>query len=91
MIRRVKIWVSGRVQGVFFRQSTKKMAHRYGILGTVRNLDDGRVEIVAEAEESQLQPFVAWCHIGPIAARVDHVEMVDRVVEPSEFEAFDII
>ncbi len=91
MIKRVNIWVSGRVQGVFFRQSTKKMAKEYGVLGSVKNLEDGRVEISAEAEEAQLKPFIDWCRKGPIAARVDHVEIIDQPVIAGELTSFNIL
>lgn len=91
MIRKVKIRVSGRVQGVFFRKSAKKTANEYGVLGTVKNLDDGRVEIIAQAEEARLQPFIDWCHKGPIAAKVGHVEVIELTVEVSEFAAFNIL
>lgn len=91
MIHNVKILVSGRVQGVFFRQSTKTKAKEYGVLGTVKNLDDGRVEIFAQAEPAALETFIAWCHKGPIAARVDHVEVINLDYMENGFLSFDII
>lgn len=65
--------VSGRVQGVFFRQSTKEAAERLALAGWVRNLDDGRVEALAEGPRETLEQFVAWCRQGPPNARVDDV------------------
>lgn len=75
MIRRVKILVSGRVQGVYFRLFTQNKAKHFAIKGSAKNLPDGRVEIIAEAENMALEKFIRWCHKGPITARVDHVEI----------------
>ncbi len=72
---RVHILVSGRVQGVFFRYTTKEVAERNGLAGYVRNLADGRVEIVAEGEREQLEKLVAWSHQGPAGASVEGREV----------------
>ena len=85
--KRLHIWVSGRVQGVFFRAYTVDLAKRLGLTGWVRNLPDRRVEIVAEGEESALQQLLAWCHEGPPAARVDQVECREEPVS-GEFDTF---
>jgi acylphosphatase len=77
MMRRVHILVSGRVQGVYFRAFTQKKARQLAVRGNVKNLPDGRVEIIAEAEHSALEPFIQWCHKGPVTARVDHVEITE--------------
>ena len=74
-VKRVHLWVSGRVQGVFFRQSTETLARELGLVGWVRNLPDGRVEAIAEGEAEALDRFLAFCHHGPPAAKVDHVEL----------------
>lgn len=74
-MRRVKILVVGRVQGVYFRYFTRNKAKELGVLGSVRNLDDGRVEIIAEADKTTLEKFIRWCHKGPVTARVDSVEI----------------
>ncbi|MBS7619366.1 acylphosphatase [Candidatus Bathyarchaeota archaeon] len=86
---RVHIYVSGRVQGVFYRSSTQKKARELSITGWVKNLEDGRVEIVAEGEEDKLKKFIEWCRIGPVMARVEDFEVR---VEPvtGEFKSFDI-
>lgn len=76
-MRRVKILVSGRVQGVYFRVFTQNKAKHFNIKGSVRNLPDGRVEIVAEAEHPAIEKFIKWCHKGPITARVDQVDICD--------------
>ena len=71
---RVHLVVSGRVQGVFFRQSTADTARRLGLRGWVRNLPDGRVEAEAEGDRAALEALVEWCRRGPPAARVDALE-----------------
>lgn len=65
--------VSGKVQGVFFRASTRERALRLGITGHVRNLDDGSVEVVASGGETAVMELDAWLHHGPPAARVESV------------------
>lgn len=74
-MRRVKIVVAGRVQGVYFRYFTKNKAEELGVMGSVKNLDSGHVEIIAEADSATLDAFIRWCHKGPITARVDSVEI----------------
>jgi len=73
---RVHLLVSGLVQGVFFRQSTVDEARRLGLQGWVRNLHDGRVEVLAEGERGAVEALVRFCGRGPPAARVDGVETV---------------
>lgn len=74
-MRKVKILVSGRVQGVYFRMFAQKKAKQSGIKGWARNLPDGRVEIIAEADSGSIENFITWCHKGPVTARVDDVEI----------------
>lgn len=82
------IKVSGKVQGVFFRASTKDQADTLGILGFVRNEPDGSVFIEAEGEEGTLHRFIAWCKQGPRQARVDQCQVSEK--EISGFKAFDV-
>ncbi len=77
MIRKVKILVSGRVQGVYFRLFTQNKAKHFAVKGSAQNLPDGRVEIIAEAENLAIEKFIKWCHRGPITARVDDVEIIE--------------
>jgi len=72
---RVHLLVSGRVQGVCFRQSTADTARRLGLRGWVRNLPDGRVEAEAEGDRAAAEALVEWCRRGPPAARVDDLEV----------------
>jgi acylphosphatase len=84
MMRRVKILVSGRVQGVYFRMFAQNKAKHLGKKGCARNLPDGRVEIIAEADNSSIEKLIKWCHKGPVTARVDHVEI-------SELESDEVL
>jgi acylphosphatase len=74
MSTRVRVTVSGRVQGVFFRATCASEARRRGLAGSVRNLADGRVEAVFEGPAAEVGEMVAWCRAGPGHARVDGVE-----------------
>ncbi len=69
------MFVSGRVQGVFFRQNTKRQAQSRGVAGWVRNLPDGRVEAVFEGEEDAVLALVDYCRRGPSYARVENVDV----------------
>lgn len=73
--RRVRVIISGRVQGVYFRHFTKVKASELGVRGWVKNLDDGRVEAVFEGDPGSVRAMVDWCHHGPPTARVDSVEI----------------
>lgn len=80
-------WVSGRVQGVFFRAATCQQAARLGLKGWVRNLRDGRVEVLACGEEPALEALQQWLRNGPEMARVERIEVREEVV-PDGLEAF---
>jgi len=75
MDSRVHIWVSGRVQGVFFRYSARVRAEELHLTGYVKNLYDGRVEIVAEGDRDKLSSMVSWAHRGPPGSRVEEVSV----------------
>ncbi len=72
-MKRVHVYISGRVQGVFFRAETQRAANGFNLTGWVRNITDGRVEAVFEGEEGNIEKMLDWCHIGPPAARVEEV------------------
>ncbi len=72
---RAHIWVSGLVQGVFFRYETEQEAQRYGVTGWVRNLEDGRVEAVLEGEKEDVDRMIQFCRRGPPGAQVTDVEI----------------
>lgn len=79
MTRELQLLIQGRVQGVAFRATAAATAQRLGLCGWVRNLPDGRVELLAQGEEPALRTLLAWAHQGPANARVDHVEAQWRV------------
>jgi len=87
--KRIHIFIVGRVQGVFFRQSTRVMAIKNNVNGWVQNLDDGRVEIVAEGEIQNIENLVTWCKTGPANSRVDEFELIDENFT-GEFENFEV-
>ncbi len=72
-----RILVSGRVQGVFYRDSCRQEAERLGLTGSARNLPDGRVEVIAEGDEGTVQELIDWCRSGPSHADVDSVDVSD--------------
>ena len=73
MKARAHLFVSGRVQGVFFRESTRQQAVALSLAGWASNLPDGRVEVVAEGPRPALERLVEWCHQGPPASHVTAV------------------
>lgn len=75
MKRHFIIRISGRVQGVFFRASTKEKADSLHLSGLVRNERDGSVYVEAEGEEEDLKEFIGWCHHGPPGARVEKCDV----------------
>ena len=72
---RAHVFVSGKVQGVYFRATTRDTAREHGVDGWVKNRDDGRVEAVFEGPEDAVEQMVDFCHDGSAAARVDDVEV----------------
>ena len=70
--------VSGRVQGVFFRDDCRQEAVAAGVAGWVRNRPDGRVEATFEGEPDAVDRLVSWCRTGPPSARVSGVEVLDE-------------
>jgi len=76
--------VRGTVQGVAFRWHTKERARELGLVGWVRNLDDGRVEAWIEGDESAVEEMLAWLRRGPPTARVAGVEVVEEVLSGAE-------
>jgi acylphosphatase len=75
LVIRNRVLVYGRVQGVFFRDTCRRLAQQYGVAGWVRNLPDGRVEAVFEGPAEDVGRLVEWCRHGPRYAAVDHIEV----------------
>ena len=80
VVKRFFVW--GRVQGVFFRASTRTEANRLGLTGWARNLDDGRVEVLAVGSEAGVSELARWLEQGPPSARVDSVDAEELEAAP---------
>jgi len=76
--KRVHLYVSGQVQGVFFRAETARRARQLGLGGFARNTPDGRVEAVFEGKPEDVDAMVAWCRSGPPLARVEQVDVAEE-------------
>lgn len=88
MVKHVKILLSGKVQGVYFRAHSKEQADNLGLVGYVKNTQDGKVYIEVEGEEANLNKFIAWCKTGSPQAEVTNVEMTEG--DPKDFNNFSI-
>jgi len=86
---RVRLFISGVVQGVSYRASTQEQARRRGIVGWVKNLDDGRVEAVAQGTKERVEELIAWCRKGPPAAKVEKVDVTSEEVG-DELRGFEV-
>jgi acylphosphatase len=78
VIVRRRVVVTGRVQGVWFRESCRREAESVGVAGWVRNRGDGAVEAAFEGESAAVLAMVAWCRTGPPLAEVDGVDVIDE-------------
>lgn len=85
---RAHVFVSGTVQGVYYRATTRETATGLGIDGWVRNLDDGRVEAVFEGPEDAVAEMIEWCHEGSPAAQVTGVDVTYD--EPEGIDGFRV-
>ena len=84
----VHLLIKGKVQGVFYRKTSKEIANEKGITGWVRNTDDGDVEIIASGSEAALQDYINWCHTGPSRAVVKEVKVTSIANE--NFTTFEV-
>ena len=82
----IKVIIKGRVQGVFFRVSTQKQAQRLNLCGYAKNLDDGRVEVLAQGEEKNVKTLLKWLHAGPPLAKVEQITWKEQ--QPSTHTRF---
>lgn len=89
-MRRVNLKIYGRVQGVFFRHNTKKLADRLNVKGWVRNNPDDTVEMIAEGDDEAIDSLIRWCKKGPLGAKVDRVDVKEEKYK-KEFKDFSII
>ena len=90
MKTQIHVIILGRVQGVWYRASTKQKAEELGLTGWVKNTFDGNVEAVFEGEESTVNEIIAWCWVGPPLAQVDDVKII-RKPASGEFKCFTIL
>ncbi|MFQ6025573.1 MAG: acylphosphatase [Nitrosopumilaceae archaeon] len=88
--QRVRLFIKGRVQGVFFRQAVKVTAKKKKVTGWVRNLPDGRVEVLVEGDDVAVSGVVEWCHAGPANARVEDLEIRNEKYK-GEFSKFEVM
>lgn len=88
--QRIRIFVKGKVQGVFFRQALKVIAKKNDVFGWVKNLKDGRVEAVLEGDEEKVNRLIEWSHGGPANARVEDVAIRNEKFI-GEFSKFDVL
>jgi acylphosphatase len=94
MKRCLKIIISGKVQGVFYRIKTKEKAEELNLIGWVKNALNGKVEILAQGDERDLKELIEWCYNGSREARVERVEVEWKEKElerKSEFDKFEIL
>lgn len=75
------ITITGKVQGVFYRGSTREQAERLGVNGEVMNMPDGSVLLIAEGEEEAVNALIAWCYYGPTRAEVREVVVKEGIIK----------
>ncbi|WP_299236159.1 acylphosphatase [Natronomonas sp.] len=85
---RARVFVSGHVQGVYYRASTREAAAENGVDGWVKNLDDGRVEAVFEGDRPAVEAMIEWCRTGSPRARVDGVDV--EYGDPTGVDGFEV-
>ena len=85
---RVHVFVSGRVQGVSFRDATRRQAEQFGLSGWVRNTQDGQVEAVFEGDADTVRQMIDWCESGPSSADVEDVSVENE--QPEGLSGFEV-
>jgi len=88
-VKALHLVISGRVQGVWFRASTREVAQRLGIIGWVRNMPDGSVETHIQGDDNAVEQMLDWCRQGPPGARVDYVDITDALIQ-KEYRSFSV-
>lgn len=87
----LRIIITGKVQGVYYRASTQAVARELELTGWVRNLDNGNVEVLAQGEKAALDKLLEWCRHGPPRAQVNHVEIDWQTAEVLIDNEFNIV
>lgn len=88
--QRARLIIEGRVQGVWFRESTRREAVNHGVYGWVRNRPEGTVEVLMEGPKDQVDALASWCRQGPPSARVDRVQESQEEWK-GEFDSFEVV
>jgi acylphosphatase len=88
-MKTIHLLVKGKVQGVFYRATAKKIAESFGITGWIKNTKDGNVEATAYGDEEALNAFINWCKKGPDKAKVEEIVITGK--EPQSLNEFSII
>lgn len=83
------LFISGKVQGVFFRASAKKIAEEHQLKGWVKNTQEGHVEAIITGESTATDAFISWCRSGPKGAKVENVIIMEK--DLLEFDNFEIL
>lgn len=86
---RRRVIVSGRVQGVFFRDACRSTARELGVRGSVTNLPDGTVEVIAQGRRRAVERLVEWCRTGPPRAEVTGIDVTDETATDDSLPAVD--
>jgi acylphosphatase len=86
---RARVYVSGKVQGVFFRDATREKAEQLGLAGWVRNIPDGRVEMLLDGPSEKVREMVRWCKEGPSHADVEDVD-TEFEASAGDLEGFEV-
>ncbi len=87
--KRIHVYVSGRVQGVYYRQNALKVAADLGVYGWTKNLNDGRVELLIEGDKDAVETMVEWCKKGPMFARVSQLQCLEEEYK-GEYDNFSV-
>ena len=90
VMKKIRLLLTGKVQGVFFRDFVKQNANKLGAYGYVKNLRNGSLEIVVRSEERKLEEFIRLCRSGPMFANVDGLEREELEIDPDDDDFFDI-
>jgi acylphosphatase len=88
-MKTIHLLIKGKVQGVFYRATAKKVAEQLGISGWIKNTKEGNVEVIATSNEETLNEFVNWCKQGPKDAKVTDVVLTTK--NPEAFNGFSIV
>ena len=89
-MHQIRLLISGKVQGVFYRASCEEVALKYGLKGWVKNLSTGQVEVLVQGEKEKVEKFIEWCKKGPSHASVSSVEVKwGEILQ--QFTSFEII